>query len=180
MGKTEILEGNSFSDFLGHQNWKEQSSHNIILRGNCIHIFYVNLFTKFYWVFYSLYSCGLLLEDCCSILFTNFAPENILALLLTRLNQNLLTLLPSHLLAALLGHIKTHLQQIIKYQGPHSDSTHLSGHVFTDGCRDSLRHFCADLFGYSFTFLVLDLDNTVIRLLGWLGWWRWLKNWWLP
>ena len=39
MGKTEILEGNSFSDFLGHQNWKEQSSHNIILRGNCIHIF---------------------------------------------------------------------------------------------------------------------------------------------
>ena len=43
------------------------------------------------------------------VLFTNFTPENILALLLTRLNQNSLALLPGHLLTVLLRHVKAHL-----------------------------------------------------------------------
>ena len=51
-----------------------------------------------------------ILERGCSlVLFTNFTPENIFALLLTGLDQNILALLPGHFLTVLFGHVKTNL-----------------------------------------------------------------------
>ena len=68
--------------------------------------------------------------DCCSILFTNFTPENILALLLTRLNQNILALLSGHLLAVLLRHVKAHLNNKILQLKRHSLALPLSEHFY--------------------------------------------------
>ena len=83
----------------------------------------------------------------CSVLFTNFTPENIFALLLTGLDQNVLALLPGDLLAVLLGHIKTNL----------------SRHGLTDGGGHGGGDLSAHLFRNSLTFLVLDLKTNKIN-----------------
>ena len=48
------------------------------------------------------------------LLFANFAPEDILTLLLARLHRNIFTLLPGHLSTVLCRNIQTHLDKNMK------------------------------------------------------------------
>ena len=77
------------------------------------------------------------------VLFTNFTPENIFALLLTGLDQNILTLLSRHLPAVLLGDVQADLP----------------GHVLTDCGRHLGWNLSAHLLGNSLTLLLLDLNK---------------------